>query len=58
MAMSKLSKYAAALPPSVHENTSISFVSKVKKMDKVDGTEADKSEWIKFEFLMDPDNPS
>jgi hypothetical protein len=26
-------------------------------MDKVDGTEADKPEWIKLEFLMDPDNP-
>jgi hypothetical protein len=26
-------------------------------MDKVDGTEADKSEWIKLDFLMDPDNP-
>jgi hypothetical protein len=29
----------------------------VKKMDKVDGTDAYKSEWIKLEFLMDPDNP-
>jgi hypothetical protein len=28
----------------------------VKKVDKVDGIEADKSEWIKLEFLMDPDN--
>jgi hypothetical protein len=27
-------------------------------VDKVDGTEADKSEWIKLEFLMDPDNPA
>jgi hypothetical protein len=34
------------------------FVSKVKKVDKVDGTDADKSEWIKLEFLMDPDNPA
>jgi hypothetical protein len=25
-------------------------------MDKVDGTDAEKSEWIKLEFLMDPDN--
>jgi hypothetical protein len=24
----------------------IPFVSKVKKMDKVDGTDADKSDWI------------
>jgi hypothetical protein len=30
----------------------------VKKMDRVDGTEADKSEWIKLKFLMDPDNPA
>jgi hypothetical protein len=30
----------------------------VKKMDKVDGTDADKSEWIKLKFLMDPDNPA
>jgi hypothetical protein len=27
-------------------------------MDKVDGTDTDKSEWIKLEFLMDPDNPA
>jgi hypothetical protein len=30
----------------------------VKKVDKVDGTDADKSEWINLEFLMDPDNPA
>jgi hypothetical protein len=35
----------------------ISFVSKVKKMDKIDWQDADKSEGIKLEFLMDPDNP-
>jgi hypothetical protein len=29
----------------------------VEKMEKVDGPDADKSEWIKLEFLMDPDNP-
>jgi hypothetical protein len=29
----------------------------VKKMDKVYGTDADKSELIKLEFLMDPNNP-
>jgi hypothetical protein len=28
----------------------------MKKMKKVDGSDADKSEWIKLEFLMDPDN--
>jgi hypothetical protein len=36
----------------------IPFVSKVKKMDMIDGTDADKSEWIKLEFFMDPDNPA
>jgi hypothetical protein len=57
MAMSKFSKSSAALPPSVSENPPpIPFLFKVKKMDKVDGTDADKSEWIKFKFLMDPDN--
>jgi hypothetical protein len=30
----------------------------VKKLDKIDGHDADKSEWIKLEFLMDPDNPA
>jgi hypothetical protein len=30
----------------------------MKKMEKVDGTDADKSEWIKMELLMDPDNPA
>jgi hypothetical protein len=40
----------------VQETPSIPFVSKVKKMDKVDGPDTDKSEWIKLEFLMDPDN--
>jgi hypothetical protein len=54
----QVSKSAAALPPSVRENPfPISFVSKMKKMDKVYGTDADKSEWIKLEFLMDPYNP-
>jgi hypothetical protein len=59
MAMSKFSESSAALPPSVREKPPpIPFVSKVKKMDKVDGPDADKSERIKLEFLMDPDNPA
>jgi hypothetical protein len=29
----------------------------VKEMDKVDGSDTYKSEWIKFEFLMDLDIP-
>jgi hypothetical protein len=57
--VSKFSESAAVLPSSVHENPPphpIPFVSSVKKMDKVDRPDADKSEWINFEFLMDPDN--
>jgi hypothetical protein len=27
-------------------------------MDKVDESNPDNSEWIKLEFLMDPDNPA
>jgi hypothetical protein len=30
----------------------------VKKIYKVDGPDAGKSEWIKLEFLMDLDNPA
>jgi hypothetical protein len=56
MALSKFSNSSAALPPSVQKNTPIFLFPKLKKMDKVDGTDADKSEWIKLEFLMDPDN--
>jgi hypothetical protein len=59
MAMSKSSKSFAALTPSVHKKPPpIPFVSMVKKIDKVDGTDVDKSEWIKLEFLMDPDKPA
>jgi hypothetical protein len=56
--MIKFSKSSATLPPSVCKNPPIPFVSKVKKVDKVDGPDADKSEWIKLEFLMDPENPA
>jgi hypothetical protein len=60
MAMSKFSESYASLPTSVYKNppSSIPFVSKVKKTEKVDGPDVDKSEWIKLEFLMDTDNPS
>jgi hypothetical protein len=56
MAMSNFSNYSTSLPPSVCKNLPhpISFVSKAKKMDKVDGYDAEKT----YEFLMDPDNPA
>jgi hypothetical protein len=47
--MSKFSKSSATLTLSVHEIPR-SFVYKVKKMDKIDGPNADKSEWINLEF--------
>jgi hypothetical protein len=57
--MSKFSESSAALPPSVCKNShSIPFISKMKNMDKIDGTDVDKSDWIKLELLMDPDNPA
>jgi hypothetical protein len=60
MAMNKFSKSTAAFHPYMRENNlpPIPFVSNMKKMDKVDGPDKDKSEWIKLEFLMDPDNPA
>jgi hypothetical protein len=57
MAMSKFSK-SSAFCLLLCAKTPIPFVSMVKKMVKVDGPDADKSEWIKLEFLMDPDNPA
>jgi hypothetical protein len=30
----------------------------VKKMDKIDGPDTDKSEYTKLELLMDPENPA
>jgi hypothetical protein len=57
MTMSKFSKYSAVLPPSVLKNPIPSF-SKVKKIDKLDRSDTDKTEWIKSVFFMDIDNPS
>jgi hypothetical protein len=57
MAMNKFSKSSAAFTPSVRKNPHPdSFVCKVKKMDKVDGHDSEKTESIKLEFLMDLDN--
>jgi hypothetical protein len=60
ISVEQFSKSSASLSPSVHKNPPlpIPFVFKVKKMDKVDGTDADKTEWINLELLMDPENPA
>jgi hypothetical protein len=58
--MSKVSKFSAGLLPFVSKNAPLPrflLYTRVKKMDKVDVSDANKSEWIKLEFLMDPDNP-
>jgi hypothetical protein len=56
--MSKCSTSSATLTLSLRKKPPIPFVSKVKMIDKVDGPDADKSEWIKLEYLMDSDNPA
>jgi hypothetical protein len=48
--------YSDALTPSVCKKLPITFISKVKNMDKVDGPDADKTDLIKLEFFMDPCN--
>jgi hypothetical protein len=40
--MNKLSKYSAALPPSMRNKILVPFVSNMKKMDRVDGSDAEK----------------
>jgi hypothetical protein len=57
MAISKFFKSSATFPPFFRESLPNPFVSEVKKMHKV-GTDTNKAEWIKLEFLMDPDNPA
>jgi hypothetical protein len=55
--MSNVSRSSTSLSPSFYKSASpIPFIFKVKKMDKVDGSDADKSEWIKLKLLMDADN--
>jgi hypothetical protein len=60
MAVNKFSKYSSDFPPSVCKNlpSLILSASKANKMDTVDGTDTDKSKWIKLKFLMDPGTPS
>jgi hypothetical protein len=54
--MRKFFLSSASFPPSVINNSHSFF--KVKKLDKVDRSDTDKSERIKLKFLMDPDNPA
>jgi hypothetical protein len=54
MTMSKFSKSSTALNPSVRENLPPPFpvVSKMKKVEKFDMPEINKTELIKLELLM------
>jgi hypothetical protein len=47
--LSKIIKTLAMIP--------LPFVSKLKKMEKIDGPEVENSEWIELYFLIDPVNP-
>jgi hypothetical protein len=55
MAMINVVKSTYGLWPSMRENPPISFVPKVKKLN-FDGVEADKTEFIKLKFFIDPKN--
>ena len=48
----------ACLPLWVKTPHSIPFVSKVKKVEKAEGAEVDKTEHTKLEFFMDSSNPA
>jgi hypothetical protein len=50
--MRKPTKSSTSLSSSVHENTHFSFVSNAKKVDKIDGADADKTRMINFELFM------
>jgi hypothetical protein len=57
--MNTFSKTPASLLPCLAKNLSspLFIFLKVKNMDKVDGPKANKTEWKKLKFLMDPDSP-
>jgi hypothetical protein len=57
MALSTSNKSLTGLPPAVCENPLILFVSKARKTENPDEN-ADKTEYIKLEFYMDPSNPA
>jgi hypothetical protein len=41
----------------VNKNPPIPFVSNVEEMKMVDGNDTGKTELIKLDFFIDPDNP-
>ena len=57
MVLSKSNRTLTGLPPAVRENPPIPFISKARKADNPEEN-ADKTEYIKLEFYMDPGNPA
>jgi hypothetical protein len=52
-----MSKFSKHMLPTMHKNPAIPFVTKMKKLE-AEGTDSDKVEPIRFEFLVDPSNPA
>ena len=52
-----MSKFNKNMPPTMRENPQIPFVAKVKKVE-AEGTDSDKVESIRIEFIVDPSNPA
>ena len=57
MSLSKFNRSLTGLPPAVRKNPPIPFVSKARKTENPEEN-ADKTEYIKLEFYMDPSNPA
>jgi hypothetical protein len=55
--MSKFAKNNHGMIPALHEIPTIPFVSRAKKVE-TKGAEVDKTEYIKFDFFVDPENPA
>jgi hypothetical protein len=55
--MSKFLENNHGMPPALRKTPPIPFVSRAKKVE-TDGSEVDKTEYIKFDFFIDPENPA
>jgi hypothetical protein len=55
--MSKFAKNHHGMLPALRENPPIPFVSRTKKVE-TEGMEIDMTEYIKFDFFVDPENPA
>jgi hypothetical protein len=55
--MSKFAENHHGMPPSLRKTPPIPFVSRAKKFE-TEGAEADKTEYTKFDFFVDPENPA